>query len=107
MMFSLGKSQHYGDEGKGRGKLRGKYIRSHKWKLLLDTALDALGVNHETAEDVVHKDEQSVGTEEHLGDVNTANGRVVKCAFHPLCGVGGQEVCVKVRQAATQRGETF
>lgn len=74
MIFSLGKSQNYGDEGKGRGKLRGKYIRSHEWKLLLDAALDTLGVNHETAEDVVHKDEQGVSAQEHLWDINTADG---------------------------------
>ena len=84
-----------------------KFLRSHKGKLLEDAVLNTLGVDDKTAEDVVHEDEQSVGAQVHLGDVDTADGGVIESALHPLRGVGGDEVGVEVRKTAAKGSQTL
>jgi len=69
--------------------------------------LNTLGVDNKTAEDVVHKDEQGISAQVHLGDVNTADSRVIEGTLHPLRGVSGDEVSVEVRKTATKRGQTL
>jgi hypothetical protein len=82
-------------------------LRGHKGEFLLDTVFDALGVDDQTAENVVHENKEGISTQEHFRNVNTTNGRVVKSTLHPLRSIGGNEVGVKVCKTAAQRGQTF
>lgn len=63
-------------------------LGDHEGQFGLHMGGDALGVNDKTISDVVEADEDGVGKEESLGDVNAADGGVVEGALHPLVGVG-------------------
>lgn len=82
-------------------------LGGHEWQLLHNAVLNALGVHDQSAEDVVHQDQQGVGAEVHLGDIDAADGRVVQGALHPLRRVGRDEVCVQVPETAAEGGETL
>ena len=60
----------------------------HEGEFFLDACVDALGVDDEAGGDVVEGEEDGVGEEEHLGDVDAADGAVVECTLHPLVGEG-------------------
>lgn len=79
------------------------YLRSHEWELFLNAGLNTLGVDDQTAENVVHEDQEGVGAKVHFRNVDTTNGRVIKSTLHPLRGVGGDEVCVEVSKTADEK----
>lgn len=82
-------------------------LRSHERKLIVDTALDYLGVNNEARGDVVEEDKTGVSGQVQLRNADTTDGTVIERSLEPLGGVGVETVLGEVLQVTTQRAETL
>lgn len=102
MMFSLGE-----DISKILWMIDSLDLRSHERKLIVDTALDYLGVNNEARGDVVEEDKTGVGGQVQLRNTDPTDGTVIERSLEPLSGVGVETVLGEVLQVTTQRAETL
>jgi hypothetical protein len=57
-------------------------LGDHERQLRLHVSGDTLGVDDQAVGDVVETNQDGVRQEEGFGDVDTADGGVVECAFH-------------------------
>lgn len=81
--------------------------RGHEGKLIIDVALDDLGVDNEAGADVVEEDETGIRSQVQLGNADTADGAVIEGSLEPLGGVGVQTILGEVLQVTTQGAQTL
>ena len=74
-------------------KLHYDVLRGYERDLLFYLRLDHSREDNNAVGDVVEKDKQSISQEEHLWNVNSADGAVVKCPLKPLTGKSIGEIC--------------
>lgn len=71
-------------------------LRGHEGEFFHEVGVDALGVDDEAGDNVVEGQEDGVGAEVHLRDVDAADGAVVECSLHPLLGICARGVVALV-----------
>ena len=65
-------------------KLHNNIFRSYEWNLLLYLRPNHSRKNNKAVSDVVEEDEKGISQEEHLWDVNSTDGAIVKSPLKPL-----------------------
>ena len=79
-----------------------RHLRGHERKLIIDPALDDLGVDDEAGSHIVQKNETGIGGQVKLRDADTADGTVIQRPLEPLSRVCIQSILRKVLQVTAE-----
>ena len=88
-------------------ELHDDVFRRDERDFLLDLGPDHGGEDDEAVGDVVEEDEEGVGQEEHLRDVDPSDGAVVEGALEPLARKGVGEIGREVAQLTSEGADAF
>lgn len=90
-----------------RDHLHDDVLHRHEGKLLLELGPDHGRIRHQAVSDIVEADQDRIGQQEHLRDVDPANRAVVESALEPLVGICFVEVRHEILQFAAKGADAF